>query len=394
MHPRTRILTPFSVVLVLFATACGGQPEQVVLPTQVVVEETTVPADAPPATADPAALPTLSPVTPSPTVPLPPQRGVAPATDEQQWVAVSAAGAQIPPQGFAPGDLYIVNAGGIVARLTTEAAVDDSPLWNIGGDQLFFVSDREGTPAIYTLNADDNTPVQRVAPFDEGDQRDPALSATTADLVFTTNRNGNDDLFVMSRDGRGLRPLIADPAPDYDADWSPDNTWIVFVSERDGNPELYLTDANGTAPIRLTDHPGVDHQPIFSPDGRSILFVSDRDNGVPQLFSMSLPQVTPEYGQGNIGAAFDVINGSIPPLQLDIEAPMPAPRQLTADPTPKESPSWYVNDLGGFRLTYTAVNTSPNGEQRQLFSAASDGSNVEAVGSLLLSFTDAQFRQS
>jgi len=62
-------------------------------------------------------------------------------------------------------------------------------------------------------------------------------------------------------------------------------TGIAFVSERDGNQEIYVIQPDGSALERLTDNPAVDADPTFSPDGRQIAFRSRRD-GTSDIFVM------------------------------------------------------------------------------------------------------------
>ena len=65
--------------------------------------------------------------------------------------------------------------------------------------------------------------------------------------------------------------------------WSPDGTQMAFTSNRDGNPELYVMDADGTNVLRLTTHPGIDTTPTWSPQGHQVAFTSDR-TGSPQIY--------------------------------------------------------------------------------------------------------------
>lgn len=61
--------------------------------------------------------------------------------------------------------------------------------------------------------------------------------------------------------------------------WSHDGRRIAFTSDRDGDPEIYVMDADGSHPVRLTYAPGRDAHPCFSPDDRTIVFQSPRANG-------------------------------------------------------------------------------------------------------------------
>lgn len=62
--------------------------------------------------------------------------------------------------------------------------------------------------------------------------------------------------------------------------WSHDGKRITFTSDRDGDPEIYVMNADGTSPRRLTHTPGRDAHPFFSRDGKRIVFQSPRANGV------------------------------------------------------------------------------------------------------------------
>ena len=43
------------------------------------------------------------------------------------------------------------------------------------------------------------------------------------------------------------------------------HTKIAFVSDRDGNDEIYIMNANGSGLKRLTNNPGIDGYPSWSP---------------------------------------------------------------------------------------------------------------------------------
>jgi len=58
--------------------------------------------------------------------------------------------------------------------------------------------------------------------------------------------------------------------------WSPEGRQIIFSSERTGNYEIYMMDSNGENLRNLTNHPAPDYQPSwFTP---STLSVSPTDN--------------------------------------------------------------------------------------------------------------------
>lgn len=110
----------------------------------------------------------------------------------------------------------------------------------------------------------------------------PAAAVTTTHepFVFTTDRDGDNEIYRQDADGSRKRVLTHDDARDNAPAWSPDGRSIAFVSDRDGGePEIYVMRADGRVERRLTvTEPVVmDHTPTWTPDSQRILFSSNRD---------------------------------------------------------------------------------------------------------------------
>ena len=68
----------------------------------------------------------------------------------------------------------------------------------------------------------------------------PAFSPDGTRIAFTSNRDGNSEIYVMNRDGSNVRRLTNNPAIDSTPTWSPTGTQIAFTSDRTGPPQIYV----------------------------------------------------------------------------------------------------------------------------------------------------------
>jgi TolB protein len=101
-----------------------------------------------------------------------------------------------------------------------------------------------------------------------------AFASYPGKIVFTSDRDGNHDIYIMEGDGSNLARLTSDAAYDDQPALSPDGKLVVFVSNRDGNNELYVVGADGKGLRRLTDTLYPELDPSFSPDGKWVIFTS------------------------------------------------------------------------------------------------------------------------
>ncbi len=88
------------------------------------------------------------------------------------------------------------------------------------------------------------------------------------------------DIWVANDDGSGVQRITDNTAREINPRFSPDGKWIVFSSNRAGNYDVYLVSAQGGQPRQLTFNTADDTVVGWSPDGRKILFTSSRGVGV------------------------------------------------------------------------------------------------------------------
>ena len=97
-----------------------------------------------------------------------------------------------------------------------------------------------------------------------------------ADLLFTSTRDGNSEIYLLRAGQKEWLNLSNHKAGDNWPIWSPDGTRIVFQSNRAGNLDIWTMKADGSDQIQLTNDPEPDYIPSWSPDGKTILFTSWR----------------------------------------------------------------------------------------------------------------------
>jgi len=102
------------------------------------------------------------------------------------------------------------------------------------------------------------------------------FSPDNRQILFTSDRLGNADVWVMDVDGGGAHALTASPSMETTGDWSPDGSTIVFVSNQSGTDELWLMDAHGQNRRQLTRAGAIASSPAFSPDGAWVVYTSNR----------------------------------------------------------------------------------------------------------------------
>lgn len=99
-----------------------------------------------------------------------------------------------------------------------------------------------------------------------------ARAPDTDKIVFSSNRNGNWEIYLMDPDGSRQERLTRNGAVDHSPVWSPTGEHILFVSDRNGVSDLYMMDANGGQVRRVFQKSALRIEPTWSPDGERIAF--------------------------------------------------------------------------------------------------------------------------
>ena len=245
---------------------------------------------------------------------------------------------------FGNDEIFVINADGTeLVNRTYHPADDASPVWSPDGRRLAFTSNRSGNNEIYVMNTEiegwlysrkDGVEVSaedynKLPSMLKGqvialgadliqltdhpaDDISPSWSPDGRRLAFTSNRSGDNEIYVIDpeageqryfrKDGAEVseedynkllpflkgqvitetadsRNVTNHPADDGSPVWSPDGTQIAFTSTRDDNGEIFVMNADGTNPINITNHPAGDGSPAWYPIGATMTNVEAKSWG-------------------------------------------------------------------------------------------------------------------
>ncbi|MFN2577701.1 MAG: S41 family peptidase [Pyrinomonadaceae bacterium] len=100
----------------------------------------------------------------------------------------------------------------------------------------------------------------------------PRFSPDGKWIAFSSDRNGNLDVFVIPATGGAAKQLTHHSADDVVLGWTPDGSGVLFSSQRgeDFMGLLYVVNVNGGMPWRAG--PDMGNAASFSPDGKRIAY--------------------------------------------------------------------------------------------------------------------------
>jgi hypothetical protein len=259
-------------------------------------------------------------------------------------------------------EIYLLNPDGSgVTKLTDNVAGDLNPVWSPDGAKIAFQSNRDGDADVWVMNADGTA--QTALTDDPGFDGQPTWSPDGTRIAFTSARDGDDEIYSMNGDGSDETQLTVNTATDEDPAWGPNTPCqppcggpdlIAFTTDRDGNEEIYLMGEDGSGPSNYTVSSGADREPSWRVSGGSseIAFASNRGSppGDPDFDILTgrlaspiatgpTDEVAPAFSPDGHRIAFerDEGNREIYVVTLDSSS---SPINVTNAATNERSPDW------------------------------------------------------
>ena len=145
---------------------------------------------------------------------------------------------------------------------------------------VFTRLDMVGNWQIYIMAQDGSNQINlsQSTASDNVGSRGIAVSPDGKRILFTSNREDGNQIWIMNIDGTEQTKLTFFGSNNHCPNWAPDSKKFVFTSNRDENDEIYLMNLNDLSEINLTNSLAWESYGQWSPDGKKIIFYSDRDN--------------------------------------------------------------------------------------------------------------------
>ena len=195
-------------------------------------------------------------------------------------------------------------------QLTNNDLWDIYPAWSPDGSKIAFLSIRDSSLDIYTMNADGS---QQELLYDSG-FHDADIHWSGDQIAFTSQ----SQLWIMNEDGTDAHPITDPPRRgewgnanlpfgDYDPRINPPGTHVLFSRMVDdqsshGNYDLFLVEIDGSNTIPLTNNGYSQGLSSWAPGGERILYVvaAIGEAGVFDLYTMNVDgtdirNITPDY---------------------------------------------------------------------------------------------------
>jgi len=182
--------------------------------------------------------------------------------------AYSPDGAKIAFDNDGDGDdeVWVMDADGSSPTQLTFNTVnfDQGPTWSMNSAQILFTTFRTGSDDLFIMDADG---MNQTLLLDTGDHDwQPDWSPDGTRIVFTVQgvASGVDNIWIVNADGStGLQQLTSGAAEDREATWSPDGNWIAFTSDRNGNRDIFIMTPDGGNVTQITTNVAEDSRPSW-----------------------------------------------------------------------------------------------------------------------------------
>jgi Tol biopolymer transport system component len=207
-------------------------------------------------------------------------------------------------------EITSMNSDGSIVALTSNTFFDGYPVWSPDGQKIVFTSDRDGALNLYVMNQDGSNVVRLTTTAAPAQDRFPTWSPDGIRILFESNRTGSSEIYVMNADGSNVIRLTNNTTGDNAPHFSPDGSKIVFITNRDapttvapfGKWEVYVMNADGSSQTRITTDAALAELPSFL-NATRILFDSNR-SGPNNIYAVNVDATGETQTTNNLSTTY------------------------------------------------------------------------------------------
>jgi serine/threonine-protein kinase len=194
---------------------------------------------------------------------------------------------------------------GPLTRLTFGESTNYRPAWTLDGRSVLFLSNREGTYAVYVKRADGTGSAELVVQADRAIGEvlpSPDGSRLVLRTAYAAAGRGDIAAFRIGAD-TAPAPLLGAEYMEVTPTLSPDGRWLAYVSNESGRPEVYVRPFPDVDGARWQVSTNGGWSPRWAHSGRELFF---RGSSAPDLYAVEV-QTSPTFVVGETRTLFQTI---------------------------------------------------------------------------------------
>lgn len=204
--------------------------------------------------------------------------------------------------------LYIIpSLGGEVERISHHTYSDERGVWSPDGKLLAVSADTNGLEStIFVIPVDGGEERQLLLDGKLFDAGDPEWSPDGKRIAFVSNVQGSNNIGIWHLESNQVQWLTGGQQWDeYSPEWSPDGKALAYILNENGNTKVVIHPVDGGEPRSYQAEQGVHAMPKWTPDGKGIITLFTNSRHTSDLWLLDIASGTWKQLTNSMTAGID-----------------------------------------------------------------------------------------